>query len=461
MRNCRLGLQTAQTKPWARPVSRRTLLRTAAVAAAPWVIPAAALGRSGTLAPSERITLAVIGVGAMGQGHLRLFAHHPGCQVVASCDVDRWRRDRGQAVAEEAYAQNRPSGTYRGVASVRDLREVIARPDVDAVVIATGDRWHAPATLMAARAGKDIYCEKPCNLTIEEARAMIDTVRRYGRVFQAGLQQRSDGAFRKACELVQAGALGKIRFVYVGFPGTSTDVSLPAEPVPEGLDWDLWLGPAPWRPYNRAFHPYGPPQGVVPWHFCRDFGGLNLTSNAVHAFDVVQWGLGMDHSGPVEIIPPETGQVPSLTYKYATGTVLQVTWKLEKGKHDIPPGWDVNTTIQPFGAVFVGEDGWLHVGRNGYLKVHPPQIIERSPAWNDHRHAVLGHHDGWLQAIRTRQRTACDVEAGCRSTIVSHLGCIAHWTGRALRWDPQREVFIGDEEANRYLRRAMRPPWTL
>lgn len=461
MRHCRLGFQTAQTGPRSRPLSRRTLLRAAAVAAVPGVIPSSALGRSGGLAPSQRITVAVIGVGAMGQGHLRLLAHHPGCQVVAACDVDRWRRDHGRAMAEEAYAQNRPSGTYRGVASVRDLREVIARPDIDAVVIATGDRWHAAATLMAARAGKDIYCEKPCNLTIEEARAMIDTVRRYGRVFQAGLQQRSDGAFRKACEMVQAGALGKIGFVYVGFPGTSADVSLPAEPVPEGLDWDLWLGPAPWRPYNRAFHPYGPPQGVVPWHFCRDFGGLNLTSNAVHAFDVVQWGLGMDHSGPVEIIPPEAGQVPSLTYKYANGTVLQVTWKLEDGKHYVPRGWDVNTTIQPFGAVFVGEDGWLHVGRNGYLTVYPPQIIDRSPAWKDHRHAVLGHHDGWLQAIRTRQHTACDVEAGCRSTIVSHLGCIAHWTGRALRWDPQREVFVGDEEANRYLRRAMRPPWTL
>ncbi len=461
MSHCRLGDDTSAKKPFRFTLSRRRFLAGAAWAAAPSVIPAAALGRGGTLAPSQRITLAVIGVGAMGQGHLRLFVHHPGCQVLAACDVDRWRRERAQAVAEEAYAQNRPSGTYRGVAAVRDLREVIARPDIDAVVIATGDRWHAPATIMAARAGKDIYCEKPCNLTIEEARAMIDTVRRYGRVFQAGLQQRSDGAFRKACELVQSGALGKINFVYVGFPGTSTDVSLPAEPVPEGLDWDLWLGPAPWRPYNRAFHPYGPPQGVVPWHFCRDFGGLNLTSNAVHAFDVVQWGLGMDQSGPVEIIPPETGRVPSLTYKYANGTVLQVTWKLEDGKHSIPPGWDPNTTIQPFGAVFVGEHGWVHVGRNGYLKFHPPQIIERSPAWDDHRHAVLGHHDGWLRAIRTRGRTACDVEAGCRSTIVSHLGCIAHWTGRALRWDPQQEVFLGDAEANRFLRRAMRPPWTL
>ncbi|MCR4414149.1 MAG: Gfo/Idh/MocA family oxidoreductase [Thermoguttaceae bacterium] len=442
-------------------LSRRRLLKTAAAVSAPWVLPSVVFGLDGATAPSNRIALGMIGIGAMGQGHLRCFVNYPTCQVVAVCDVDRSRRERAKAVVEEAYATAAPGGKYRGCDAINDLRDVISRPDIDAVVIATGDRWQGLATVMAAKAGKDVYCEKPCCLTIQEARAMIDTVRRYGRVFQAGLQQRSDGAFRKACDLVLAGALGKIQIVYVTFPGTSTDVSLPAEPVPEGLDWDLWLGPAPWRPYHHSFHPYGQPHGVVPWHFCRDFGGLNLTSNAVHAFDVVQWGLGMDQSGPVEIIPPETGQVPSLTYKYASGTLVQVTWKLERGKHDIPPGWDENTAIQPFGALFVGEHGWIHVGRQGYLKFYPQQVIERSPVWNDHSHAVHNHHEGWLDCIRTRKRTACDVEAGCRSTIVSHLGCIAHWTGRALRWDPVREVFPGDAEANRWIARAMRSPWRL
>jgi predicted dehydrogenase len=442
-------------------LSRRRLVKTAVAVSAPWVLPSVVLGLDGATAPSNRIALGMIGIGAMGQGHLRCFVNYPTCQVVAVCDVDRSRRQHAKAVVEEAYATATPGGNYRGCDAVNDLRDVIGRPDIDAVVIATGDRWQGLATVMAAKAGKDVYCEKPCCLTIQEARAMIDTVRRYGRVFQAGLQQRSDGAFRKACDLVLAGVLGKIQIVYVAFPGTSTDVSLPAEPVPDGLDWDLWLGPAPWRPYHHSFHPYGPPRGVVPWHFCRDFGGLNLTSNAVHAFDVVQWGLGMDQSGPIEIIPPETGQVPSLTYKYASGTLVQVTWKLERGKHDIPPGWDENTTIQPFGALFVGEHGWIHVGRQGYLKFHPQQVIERSPVWNDHSHAVHNHHEGWLDGIRTRKRTACDVEAGCRSTIVSHLGCIAHWTGRALHWDPVREIFPGDDEANRWIARAMRSPWKL
>jgi len=232
--------------------------------------------------------------------------------------------------------------------------------------------------------------------------------------------------------------------------------------VPEGLDWDLWLGPAPSRPYNKAFHPYGRPHGVVPWHFCRDFGGGNLTSNAVHAFDVVQWGLAMDHSGPVEIVPPETGQVPALTYKYANGTLLQVVdWRLDGKKHQVPKGWDEKTRIQAFGAVFVGDRGWIHVGRSGYLTSYPEEIVREARAVREPDRPVNNHHQNWFDSIRTRQEPACHVEKGCRSTMVSHLGCIAHWTGRALKWDPVKEVFPGDEEANRWLSRAMRPPWRL
>jgi predicted dehydrogenase len=395
----------------------------------------------------------------MGQGHLAWFVKYPDVQVLAVCDVDRWRRENAQHTVAQAYGQARESGVYRGCAAYRDLRQLLGRQDIDAVVIATGDNWHATATVLAAESGKDVYCEKPASLTIYEAQAMIRAIRRYGRVFQTGLQQRSAAEFRLACSLVQKGALGRVRQVYVNFPGTSSDVDLPAEPVPEGLDWDLWLGPAPWRPYNSRFHPYGPPKGVVPWHFCRDFGGGNLTSNAVHAFDVVQWGLGMDHSGPVEIIPPETGEVAYLTYRYADGTELQVTPKLDPNHHDIPPDWDPNTTIQHFGALFVGEDGWIHVGRQGFLQAYPPDLIETYLARYEHAVALGNHHRDWLEAIRTRRRPASDVETGCRSTIVSHLGCIAHWTGRKLRWNPVREEFLDDAEANRLRRRAMRPPW--
>ena len=246
----------------------------------------------------------------VGQGHLRGFLHEADAQVVAVCDVDRWRRENAQATTEQAYADRRTSGTYRGCAAYNDLRDLLARDDIDAVFIGTGDRWHGVATVMAAKAGKDVYVEKPISLTIAEARAMVEAVRRYGRVCQCGLQQRSTREFRLACQLVRDGALGKIQAVYVIGPGTSAEVNLPAEPVPDSLDWDLWLGPAPWRPFNHRFVYLGQPLNVVPWDFCRDFGGGCLTSGTVHAFDVVQWGLGMDHAGPIEVIPPGSRNLP-------------------------------------------------------------------------------------------------------------------------------------------------------
>jgi len=443
-------------------LTRRAFLgRTAALAAAPVVVSASARGAGTAVAPSNRIGLGHIGVGMMGRGHLRCCLSYAQVQVLAVCEVDRWRRDDAKATVEAAYAKDRPAGTYRGCDTYTDLRDLLARADVDAVVIATGDRWHALATVLAARAGKDIYCEKPTCLTVAEALAMIHEVGRCGRVFQTGLQQRSSAQFRKACALVQAGAIGRVRNVYVGFPGTSEHVMLPPEPVPDGLDWNQWLGPAPWRPFNGRYHIYGRPPRVVPWDFTRDFGGGNLTSNTVHAFDVVQWGLGMDGRGPIRIEPPETGNVPSLTYTYPGGVRCQVTWHVEEGKHEVPPGWDPKTRIQNFGALFVGEDGWIHVGRQGYLTAHPSSILTQPAAAEAVAGGVTPHHADWLECIRTRRRPAADVVRGCGSTIVAHLGCIAHWTGRALQWDPQRHTFPGDAEANRWLFRPMRSPWTL
>ena len=443
---------------WSR---RRFFQASVPVLAAPWFVPGRVLGwEQNTPPPSERITIGLIGLGAMGRGHLHYMLQLPQVQVLAVCDVDRWRREDAQRMAQEVYAAKQPAGTYRGCAAYNDLRELLARPDIDAVIIATGDRWHALATVLAAKAGKDIYCEKPCSLTIQEARVMIDVVRRYGRVFQGGFQQRSTPEFVRACRLVRQGALGKVRAVYVNFPGTSEEVNLPPEPVPDGLDWDMWLGPAPWRPYHHRFHPYGRPPHVVPWHFCRDFGGGNLTSNAVHAFDVVQWALGMDGSGPVEIIPPETGQVPVLTYKYATGVLLQVVpGRLNPAVQEIPPGWNVQTVIQAFGALYVGENGWIHVGREGYLVAHPPEILQQSTEKPGAERPLYNHHLDWLAAIRSRSDPASNVESACRSTIVSHLGCIAHWTGRSLRWDPEHEEFLDDYQANLLRSRPMREPW--
>jgi predicted dehydrogenase len=440
---------------------RRVFLRSAAaLSAAPWVIPASALGAERQPAPSNRITLGFIGVGCMGRGHLWHFLQHPETQVLAVCDVDTWRRDDAQATVEKAYAAERTRGTYRGCAAYVDLRELLAREDVDAAVIVTGDRWHAAATVMAVRAGKDVYVEKPLCLTIAEGRVMVEAVRRYGRVCQVGLQQRSAREFRIACQLVRDGALGKIDRIYTIFSNPSTEIDLPAEPTPPTLQWDLWLGPAPWRPFNSRFHYLGRPLNVVPWEFCRDFGNGGISSGGVHAFDVVQWALGMDRSGPVEIIPPETGQYPDLTFKYPGGVLLHVVdGRLDARRHSIPKGWDPITSIQPFGAVFVGERGWIHVGRGGYLVSCPAEIVRELPGRYDHLLAVESHHGNFLESIRTRRRPACDVSIGCQSTIVPLLGCIARWTGRALKWDPVGEQFLGDDQANRMRRRAMREPW--
>ncbi|MBL7133051.1 MAG: Gfo/Idh/MocA family oxidoreductase [Phycisphaerae bacterium] len=449
-------------QPQPQKITRRAFVtRSAAALAAPYIVRASALGLGAAVAPSNRITLGFIGIGMMGQGHLRHCLHYGDVQILAVCDVDKWRRDRAKAAVEAAYA-NQPAAGRPRCHAYNDLRNLLARDDIDAVVIATGDRWHAPATVLAAKAGKDIYCEKPISLTIRGARAMVNAVRRYARVFQAGLQQRSTAEFRIATQLVRDGAIGKVRVVYVNHPGTCGDVGLRPEPVPAGLDWDLWLGPAPWHPYNRRFHPYGRPPRVVPWQFCRDFGGGNLTSNAVHAFDVVQWGLGMDHTGPVRITPPGAGGRHLLTYTYPGGTLCQVVpGRLDKRAVLIPPGWNLGTHLTSFGALFVGQEGWIHVGRRGYLECFPRKILEQATGLRGRKGSVTSHHQNWFDCIRTRNRTACDVSVGCQSTIVSHLGCIAHWTGRSLKWDPAGEVFAGDSEANRWRARAMRAPWTL
>ncbi len=437
---------------------RRFLRRTGALIAAPWIIPASALGADGTTAPSNRITLGSIGTGLMGTGHLRRFLEDSDVQVLGVCDVDRWRRDRAQNLVDTQYAQQRESGAYRGCQAYVDLRDLLARTDLDAVLIAIGERWHPLATILAAEAGKDVYVEKPVSLTIAEARAMVQAVRRYGRVCQVGLQQRSMPEFQLTARLIQQGFLGKIHTIYTVHNTASAYVDLPAEPTPETLDWERWIGPCPWRPFHHRLHYLGQPINVVPWSFHRDYGSGGLGSGGVHAFDVVQWALGMDASGPTEIIPPESGLYPHLTYKYPGDILLHVVdHRLDPKKHVIPPGWDPITSVQPFGGVYVGERGWLHVGRRGYLTCHPAGLLENHPGPNVHN--LAWHHRDWLDAIRTRRRPAADIASGCQSTILSLLGCIARWTGRPLKWDPAAEQFLGDDEANRLRSRALREPW--
>jgi predicted dehydrogenase len=422
-------------------VSRRDLLKGAAalVLAGPYVITSSALGAPGRAAASNRLTMAHIGIGNQGSGHFGGMLGNGEVQILAVCDVRKWVRDRCQKAVEDRYAQAMAGGQYKGCAAYNDFRDVAARSDIDAVVIAVPDHWHALVAIEMAKSGKDIYCEKPLALTVRQARAMVTAVRRYGRVFQTGSQQRSDTEFRTACELVRNGRIGQVKHVGVSVGGPSTERQYPEQPIPDGMDWDMWLGPAPWAPYNeeRCSGNYG-----GGWRLCRDYSGGMMTDWGAHHFDIAQWGLGMDDSGPVEIHPPDGKNYKRLTYIYANG---------------IP----MTHGDGGAGILFTGTKGTVEVTR-GWFKTNPPEIAKEPLGPNDIRlYHSRGHMADWFQCVKTRRRPICDVEVGCRSVTVCHLGNIAYWLGRSLKWDPVKEEIIGDEEASRWLDRPMRAPWRL
>jgi len=412
--------------------------------AAPYFVPAAALGHATRLAPSERITLGFIGVGNMGSAHLPNFLGNREVQVVAICDVDRLKRDKAREQVEQHYAAERESGRFRGCETYNEFEDLLARDDIDAVLIAVPDHWHALIAIAACKAGKDVYCEKPLALTIREAREMVRAARRYNTVFQTGSQQRSDAKFRYACELVRNGRIGKLLTVHVDVGGPSSEKYLPEEPLREGLDWERWLGPAPWQPYNaeRCSGNYG-----GGWRHIRDYSGGMMTDWGAHHFDIAQWGIGADESGPVEIsappAPPDIRTVPQpgqgVVYKYANGVVMY-----HGGAN---------------GVLFTGTDGKVEVNRD-YFRSWPEEIGREPIGPNDQRlYESDDHAQNWVECIRTRRRPIADVEIGCRSVTVCHLGNIAYWLGRAIRWDPVKEEIIDDAEASRWLDRPKRAPW--
>jgi hypothetical protein len=425
---------------------RRFLKRTGKAAAlaavAPTILPASVLGRDGALPPSERITMGFIGVGTQGSGHLLGgawtyvaggYCGRKEVQVLAVCDVWSDRRERACSLVNDHYREVY-GAHYSPCKAYADFREVLDRPDIDAVLIATPAHWHATMVVMAARAGKDIYCEKPSAVTIAEAQAIRSAVRRYGRVYQAGTQQRSEygGKFRRACEFVRSGRIGKLQEIYGYRDGGGIFWPArfgPAEPVPAGYDWDLYLGPAPWIPYDGITGPH---------RF--DIGELNWGQ---HHYDIIQWAADADDTGPVELFLHEDRSC----YKYASGVV--VYGKPYPGE---PVGGDG-------GACFVGAAGRIAVDRDNLVS-DPPEIV-REPLRPDevHLYRSNSHSGNFLQCIRTRQRTICPVEVAHRSASAVLLGGIVKQLKRPLRWDPAAEQFPGDDEANRMLSIAKRPPW--
>ena len=426
-------------------VSRRSFLKTAAASsiAAPLIIPASARGAH---APSNRISVATIGVGPMGKGHIGATLGNPGFQVVASCDIFKLKIEKTAEMVDTRYEDVKKAGSYKGCKGFTDFRELLAMPGLDAVTIATPDHWHALIANAACAAGKDVYCEKPLGLTHFETRAMSDTARRYGTVFQTGSMQRSDDKFRHACELVRNGLIGEIKEVFVAVGGSpKTYCTLPAEPVPEGLDWNLWLGPAPARPYNKVLCPGVWEHGFSGWRGYAEFGGGGQSDWGAHHYDIAQWGLGMDESGPVEVIPPSLSKTDPkpLTYRYASGIVMYRAGKEPNA-----------------GVTFVGTNGWVAVNR-GFLKCSRPSLETYAFKPSDIRlYKSANHMQNWLECIKTRGPVICSAETGHRTATVCQIGTIAETIGRPLKWDPVAERF-DDEAATRMLRREMRAPWAV
>ncbi len=395
-----------------------------APAAAPAVVRAGALGTQETPSANDRVGTGHIGVGGMGSGHLGGYIGRGRFRAVAVCDVDSTARyNAATRVGPECGAHI-------------EYRELLDRKDVDAVVIAVPDHWHALIAVHACQAGKDVYCEKPLSLTINQGKAMVKAARDHGRVFQTGSQQRSSSEFRKACELVRSGRIGKLKEIWVNVWGPSQPCYLPEEPVPPGMDWDRWIGPAPWRPYNSQLHP-------ARWRSFRDFSGGTMTDWGAHHLDIAQWAMGTDGSGPVEIRPPSPDRPNRVTYRYATGALVHCG---EVG---------VN------GVRFDGTAGRITVNR-GFFRAEPDEIGREPLGPADVRlYESENHHADWQKCIETRERPIADVEIGHRSVTVCHLGNIAYWLDRTLKWDPEREAFVSDDEANRWLTRPMRPPYRL
>jgi predicted dehydrogenase len=379
-----------------------------------------------------------IGVGKQNRFLLTRFLAKD-TQVVAVCDVDTTRRESAKQMVEAAYAQNAPGG-YKGCTAYADFRELLARKDIDAVCVATPDHWHAIVVVAAAKANKDIYCEKPLSLTIHEARAMVKAVRKHNRVLQTGSMQRSSSEFYKACMLVRNGRIGQIKQVIADVGTSSKWCDLPEEPMEAGLNWDMWLGPAATRPYNSILSPRGIPKDFPAWRNYREYSGWGMTDWGAHHFDIAQWGLGMDDSGPVQIIPPEDPNAwTGVRFVYANGV------QLIHGKSG--------------GVLFVGTDGQIFVNRGKFWITPETLGNEPIPENGVQLYKSTDHYQDFLDCVKTRKRPICDVEIGCRSVTVCHLGNLAYWYRRTLNWDPVKERFIGDAEANTWLDRKRRAPW--
>jgi predicted dehydrogenase len=428
-------------------ITRRRFMERAAGAAAgalafPYIVASSALGKAGSVSASNRITLGFIGVGSHGIGmNLRTFLGNADAQAVAVCDVDVNNLNKARDIVNQKYGNN-------DCATYKDFRDVIARDDIDAVMISTPDHWHVPISLAALRAGKDVECEKP-TLTVREGRILVEMVERYGRVFQWSTEDRSVYEYHRMCELVRNGRIGKVHTIRVELPsGPGNPGNAKPMPVPESLDYDMWLGPAPLRPYT------GRDQLPYQWRWVMDYSGGQLTDWGAHLLDGAQWGNDSEYTGPVEVEGKgvfcqgglyDTAKEYRIEYTYADGVKMIV----KSG----------NPSLR-----FEGRDGWIgNVGWRAPLQAEPKSILD-SKIGPDEIHLYTckaGEQRNFLDCVKSRKECYFPPEIGQRCFTIAHIGNISMLLGRKLRWNPKKEKFVDDEQANRMLSRSMRGPWHL
>lgn len=402
------------------------------------IIPRSVLGGNGVVAPSDRMNLGYIGTGKQSYGLVNAINGPKETLVLAACDVYEKKLEHFIGLAQKANEKK----VATNVKGYKHYRELLDRKDIDAVVIATPDHWHAQIAIDAAKAGKDIYCEKPLALTIAEGRAMVNATRKYKRVFQTGSMQRSSFNFRQAAELVANGYIGKISEINVSVGEPVKQCDLPTEPVPDGLDWDLWIGPSLYRGFNKILAPPLEAKEWAWWRGYRDFGGGYITDWGAHMFDIVQWALGMDQSGPVKFIPPPTpGAKEGLSFIYANG--IKVNHR----------NWGEGNAIQ-----FLGDKGKIEVSR-GFLRSNPGHLASLKFKTSDKRlYFSDNHYQDWVDAIKKRSKPICDVETGHRTASVCNAVNIAYELQKELKWDPVKEAF-DNPYANIMRSRPYRGAW--
>ncbi len=431
-------------------ITRRSLLKKAAglsigAAGFPYVVASSVLGKGGNVAPSNRITMGCIGVGGQGTGKVRGFLGKADVRIVAVCDVIESRRQKAKGIVDRRYDD-------KGCASYNDFRDILAREDIDAVVIVTQDHWHAVIAVAAARAGKDMYCEKPLGVSVVEGRAIVRAVRTYGRVFQTGTQQRSDRKFRFACELARSGYLGKIHTVKVAAPGPEykrTYRKPPVEePIPAGLDYDMYVGPSPMKPYNGGRLAW--PDWYLIWDYCAGFS----VNWGVHHLDIANWGCPAVADEAFEIKCKGSYRDDGLTdnindwradLEYASGLRMSFSDTGNPNKQ---------------GCRFEGDKGWVHVNRGG-IWAEPASLLEVKIKPDEiNLYESSDHLSDFIKCVQTRSDPVSPVESGHKASCLGLITDIAARVKRKIKWDPGQERFV-DDEANRMLSRPMRSPWRL